>query len=488
VEAWNVKINEVDNTLWNDGKDQGGDLSLLIDVWDHYNAGLNTVNVESPANFDGVSSSMPIGGGEGYSTYQVDIVDATPAPDSIDLLITIASEATGYQNLLPGKKVSAYFASKAAVDDEAPGEPPECGTGIHGTPVQTTFSDQSQNIVKFEIAWLVNGPYAGQMLATALNGSLVTMRRYDTDSIGNLNGTLFATLPAAACPPGPPPYYYDPFLYHIDVEQVTGRVIVVPNGLGINNSFLLYDNQGTLISSESGISVGDNRKIVAMDSNANGDLWLLTATHLGISYGNKLKLERWAYQAGPPYIAYDPSCDMNVDEIIGDYNDKTGEYTFNNDIYDLAILYPEQRMFIWQGDWSGNNNGILSTFDINAAGPPTYRPDISNDSVLSLPTWLSGNDWLKATDGGIWCDHSNSKLDGCRVVVYARTTVPPPTYFKCSIARLDRNGKVLNKTDYDNNWSYTIGVNFDPDPAKNYLVFAGYAPSAGFMSPPPVDW
>jgi len=487
VEAWNVNVTEVDNTLWNDGAENGGDLSLLVDVWDHYNAGLNTIKVESPVSFNAVTSDTPVGGGEGYSTYKVDIVDATPSPDSIDLLITIESEAAGYQNLLPGKQVSAYFVSSASVDDEKPGGPTECGTGIHGTPVQTPFLDQSQNIVKFEIGWLVNGPYSGQMLATALDDTLVTIRRYDTDSIGALTGTLFATLPADACPPGPAPYFYAPFLYHMEVEHVTGRVIVVPNGLGINNSFLIYDNQGNLISSESGISVGENRKIVATGSNVNGDLWLLTAAYLGWAYGNQLKLERWAYQAGPPYIAYDPASDLNVDAVIGHYNDKTGEYTYNDDVFDLAILFPEERLFIWQGDWSAGNNGILSAFDLNTGSPPIYRPDLSDDNVLSLPTWLEANDWLKAASGGIWCDHSDSDLDGCRVVVFARTVDPPP-YFKSSIARLDRDGKVLNEAVYDNTGCYTIGVNFDPDPTKDFLVFAGYGPNECFMSPPPADW
>jgi len=120
TEAWNVSVTEVSNTLWNDGVGNGGDLSLSIDVWDHYNAEMNTVVIESPGNFDSESSATPTGGGGGYSTYELDITGATPDPDSIDILITIESEVVGYQGLLPGKTVAGYFLYTSLVDDEAP--------------------------------------------------------------------------------------------------------------------------------------------------------------------------------------------------------------------------------------------------------------------------------------------------------------------------------------------------------------------------------
>jgi hypothetical protein len=119
-EAWNISITELDNTLWNDGSGSGGDLSLLIDVWDHFDADLNTVKVESPGNFTFTESLTPVGGGIGYSTYQIDITDATPDELSIDLLVTVECEAEGYQDLLPGKMVSAYFTGTAPVSSETP--------------------------------------------------------------------------------------------------------------------------------------------------------------------------------------------------------------------------------------------------------------------------------------------------------------------------------------------------------------------------------
>ncbi len=116
TEAWNVSVTEINNALFHNNEGSGGALSLSIDVYDWVNAGLNTVRVESPGNFDSAFSDIPIGGGEGYSTYEIDITDAYPiTAGMIDLLITVESEAEGYQGLLPGKSISAYFPYQTTV-------------------------------------------------------------------------------------------------------------------------------------------------------------------------------------------------------------------------------------------------------------------------------------------------------------------------------------------------------------------------------------
>jgi len=119
-EAWRIKVTEVSNSLWNDGSGLGGDLLLSVDVYDWYNAELNTVKVESPGNFAPVTSTTPISGGEGFSTYEIEILDATPAQESISLFISVESEAVGYGDVLPGKPVTAYFDYAAAVSDVSP--------------------------------------------------------------------------------------------------------------------------------------------------------------------------------------------------------------------------------------------------------------------------------------------------------------------------------------------------------------------------------
>jgi len=119
-EAWRIEVTEVNNTLWNNGSGSGGDLLLSIDVYDWYNADLNEVKVESPGNFAPVTSTAPTGAGIGYSTYEVDIQNATPGAGSIDLFISVGSESIGYGDLLPGKVVTAYFTYTADVGTEEP--------------------------------------------------------------------------------------------------------------------------------------------------------------------------------------------------------------------------------------------------------------------------------------------------------------------------------------------------------------------------------
>ncbi len=119
-EARYIEVAEIENTLWNDGDSSGGDLILAVDVYDWFNAGLNTIKVESAGNFMPLSSTTTIGGGAGYSTYEVDILDATPAADSITLFISVESESIGYDGFLPGKPVTSYFFYTADVGGESP--------------------------------------------------------------------------------------------------------------------------------------------------------------------------------------------------------------------------------------------------------------------------------------------------------------------------------------------------------------------------------
>ncbi len=126
-EAWNIVITETENTLWYDGVDNGGDLSLSIDVYDWYNADLNTVYINSAGNFPAASSAVALTGGVGYSTYEIDIMGATPAATQIDLFITVECEAVDYGGLLTGETQAVYFTSTADVSDETPQQedPPE---------------------------------------------------------------------------------------------------------------------------------------------------------------------------------------------------------------------------------------------------------------------------------------------------------------------------------------------------------------------------
>ncbi len=120
-EAYRISVAEIHNSLYWSDTETGGELHLAIDVYDWFNADLNNVRVESPGNFTVAESSTPIGGGDGYSTYQVDITETTlTSDDDIELLITIESDALDYGGLLPDKTVSAYFTHTSEVFTEEP--------------------------------------------------------------------------------------------------------------------------------------------------------------------------------------------------------------------------------------------------------------------------------------------------------------------------------------------------------------------------------
>lgn len=110
----------MDNTLYNDGSESGGDLSLAIDVYDWFNADMNTVRIESPGNFTMIESTTIIDGGPGYSTYQIDITDATPSEGSIDLFISIISEQENWQEFISGVNTTSYFTHSVGVGTELP--------------------------------------------------------------------------------------------------------------------------------------------------------------------------------------------------------------------------------------------------------------------------------------------------------------------------------------------------------------------------------
>jgi len=120
-EAWNIVVDEVSNTLYNDGTGSGGELHLGIDVYDWFNAEMNSLLVESPGNFTAVAVPTPTGGGTGYSTYTVDITSATPqAAGPMGILISIISEQEDFQGFITGVNTTAYFFHTTMVAGEPP--------------------------------------------------------------------------------------------------------------------------------------------------------------------------------------------------------------------------------------------------------------------------------------------------------------------------------------------------------------------------------
>ena len=122
VEPWYIAVNEVANTLYYYNDAGGGGLELSIDVYDWFNAESDTLYIEAA---DGVIPQfgpvLPSGGGEGYSTYSVEISNAAPvAAGNLDLLITVETEEQDFQDFIPGTTTSAYLVYTTTVADEPP--------------------------------------------------------------------------------------------------------------------------------------------------------------------------------------------------------------------------------------------------------------------------------------------------------------------------------------------------------------------------------
>ncbi len=172
-EPWWIDTEVSNNTLFNDGTVSGGGFNLTMNVYDWYNAEMNTVDVESPGNFAGVFDIAPDGGGAGYSAYYVEITSVTPAYGEIPVLITAKCEETGFGGLLPGKSTAAYKVLYLPVSPEseplqavatATIEPYFDGFGPEGTsddPVPTEWyltldaSESTGNITEY--LWEMNG-------------------------------------------------------------------------------------------------------------------------------------------------------------------------------------------------------------------------------------------------------------------------------------------------------------------------------------------
>lgn len=119
VEPWYIAVNEISNNLYYYNDIGGGSIELSIDVYDWFDAETNVLYIEAA---NGVIPQLgpvsPVGGGEGYSTYTVDIPSAFPVTaGDLDILITVETEEVGFQNFLPGTVTSAYLVYTTTVSD-----------------------------------------------------------------------------------------------------------------------------------------------------------------------------------------------------------------------------------------------------------------------------------------------------------------------------------------------------------------------------------
>jgi hypothetical protein len=106
AEAYRISVVETQNSLHTGA----GQLDLEIWVYDWFNPELNTVTIEAPGAIGPVTASAPVSTGDGYAIYTLQATNCTPPTyGNLDILVSVASEQTGYGGLLPGIPVTAYF-------------------------------------------------------------------------------------------------------------------------------------------------------------------------------------------------------------------------------------------------------------------------------------------------------------------------------------------------------------------------------------------
>ncbi len=137
AEPWWIDVTETSNSLYYYEGAPGGSISLDIDVHDWFNIGDISVYVEAANGVTPISGPhLATGGGEGYSTYSVDILDPDlTVAGTLDLLITVECEDEDFQGFITGTNTSAYCVHRADVSAEP--VTTHTVTGIfpaHGTP------------------------------------------------------------------------------------------------------------------------------------------------------------------------------------------------------------------------------------------------------------------------------------------------------------------------------------------------------------------
>ncbi len=121
-EPYRISMTVVGNTLYyvESTSIGGGTAQIQVDVYDWFDAGLNTLDCRSLCGIPAVTGITPIGGGVGYSTYYVDLDGSSlDMNGETDLMLICASDVVGYQDLLPGESVASYFTYPITIFSES---------------------------------------------------------------------------------------------------------------------------------------------------------------------------------------------------------------------------------------------------------------------------------------------------------------------------------------------------------------------------------
>ncbi len=404
-EAYRIEVHEIANTLGYEVSTgaSSGELQHEIDVYDWFDADKNMVYTYAAENELNVGMGLiPIGGGEGYSTYLIDVLpDNLDSADDILLWIAVnCASSGGYGGLLPGEEQGSYF--KLLVDvAEVSGS--ECGDSVHEYVGTYPILDVELNDSTFlgDMGLQEVGPYAGMaVLQTAPNKfSAVDI------SQGNIGHAV---------------HYFDwsdnNYQHVVDCCPYSGRIALCDPGSS-DEEIDIFDVDGNFLVT----FLTGGYEPVCLDFDENGDIW-----YVGYS-GNVPSLRHLVYQAGDPYYVDAP---LDVLQITSEFGDG---WIFG----DMAIDYEDRIVFVLGCAPSGGPHS-LAAYDISSA--PTFlykRNDVFSGSVSATS---AGGTTRYARRLDIEIDHSLAEY--CRIVASAQ--IATGGQYRHELVRLDYELKTMD--------------------------------------------
>jgi hypothetical protein len=383
-EAYRIEFTEIENTLgYADGKG-GGHLVATITVYDWFDAGLSKVMVESFDGIPGATTDEPIETGEGYAIYELYFPgdNLTQAGD-LELLITVASEATGYQDILPGEPVSVYFTRTTTVCNEVI---VDCPTEVHHT-----FYGQGEfgvfgnfTIPPMDAAIISSGDRIGGfiMFGNGFAGSM--MGTYPIDDLGPHEPDGFVGLVGYGAP------------ISLDVSPLFDHVMLVMPFYGNNEYIRVWNHNGAKVHD---IFSPNGGGIVCADVTHHGEIWFVEQV------GNTFYLHHAI-----------PELDMSWSVVSGDSVQILGNMPYVPKIFDLVFVPANERIFLYHA----LDDGTITVYDTSLPGPPQEDVSLSKSDI-----WGDKGP-LNYYDGGFFCAGADIEIDlvdmqysACRIVVLA---------------------------------------------------------------------
>lgn len=210
-------------------------------------------------------------------------------------------------------------------------------------------------------------------------------------------------------------------------------------------------------------SFGENAKIMAMDFEADGDIWLVVK---GAPTSGNIFLWYGKYVGAPVY--FNNWKYKSIGGIVG----------IETDIFDIAMLYNKNALCVF--DAGTDNRGRITMFDVSNPASPVVL--VTATSLFgSTINYTYSADYGIAGFADIEVDHRDSNKEDCRIVVFARTSMG-----LTQIIKYDSNLNVIISTlNPGGTWpSMTIDNHFWPD--KRRLVMPGESKLAFWDVP--FDW